>query len=941
LSRILKVLLAFLAVSAVYLYGFPGATLVYMAVVMLHVIAGVVTTFLLVPFLVRHFRNSNTRMRIAFLLLGPGAVLGLALMRTGSTRPHTTLFYAHILTTALAVTLMFWEWLERRRIFGSLRGASAARLVAAFAIIAVVSAGLRVARTELWRGDYKIQNPRMPPVSMEGEGDGPNGPFFPSSSQTKDGKLIPPKFFMESESCRRCHNDIYQQWFSSAHHLSSFDNQWYRKSIEYMQDVVGTKPSKWCGGCHDPAVIFSGMMDTPIKQIINRPESHAGLGCMICHSMVKVKSTMGQGDFLLEYPKLHELAANESPIARRLHDFLVKVNPEPHRRAFLKPFHREQTAEFCSSCHKVHLDIPVNHYRWVRGFNDYDNWQASAVSGQGARSFYYPPQAKKCADCHMPLVDSQDIGNIGKIHSHRFPAANTALAVAYQDAEQLEATKKFLTDKILSVDIFALAVQAEGKRSSSAALPKDMSTSFAVGEEAEFSAPQAELVAPVPLTAPLNRVKPAVRRGDDVRVDVVVRTRKLGHFFPAGTVDAFDVWLELQATDETGRVLFWSGKVEDDGKGPVEKGAHFYRSLSVDARGNPINKRNAWANRALVYVRLIPPGAADTVHFNLRVPQNAGKELRLKAKLNYRKFAWWNTQFSYAGEADPAKRGEYTSEFDDRSFVFTGDVSKVSGKVKQIPDVPIITLADDEVTLPVVAASQPQPAAKLELAGQDWERWNDYGIGLLLQGDLKAAELAFQKTTEIDPKNPDGWVNIGRVHVQEGDTSGARQVLEKALALNPNLARANFFYGRALRSDGEYDRAIEAQRKVAAQYPRDRVVRNELGRLLFLKRRYAEAIKELEAVLDVDPEDLQAHYNLMLSYKGLGDEVRAEEHQKRYLRFKADESAQAITGPYRQLHPEDNNERQAIHAHGSVPLGEKLTGKKAARTEVIGASRGN
>jgi tetratricopeptide (TPR) repeat protein len=893
-----------------------------MTVIMLHVIAGVLAAVLLVPFLVRNFRNANGRLRVAFILLAVGAALGLALMRTGSTRPHTTLFYSHILIIVFALVLMLWEWLERRRFLGNFQGASIARLVAALAAVAVIGAGLRVARTELWRGAYKIQNPRMPPASMESEGDGPNGPFFPSSSQTKDGKLIPPKFFMESESCQRCHNDIYQQWFGSMHHMSSFNNQWYRKSIEYMQDVVGTKPSKWCGGCHDPAVIFSGMMDTPIKEIVNRPEAHAGLGCMICHSMVKVKSSMGQGDYLLEYPKLHELAASENALARTLHDFLVKVNPEPHRRAFLKPFHREQTAEFCSSCHKVHLDIPVNHYRWIRGFNDYDNWQASAVSGQGARSFYYPAETKKCADCHMPLVESSDFGNIaGKVHSHRFPAANTALPVAYQDAEQFEATKKFLSDKILSVDIFALSpVQKEAKRASAAALPKDMSTSFAVGEEAEFAAPKAELAPPAPLTAPLNRVKPAVRRGDEFRLDVVVRTRKIGHFFPAGTVDAFDVWLELQATDETGRVLFWSGKVEDNGKGPVERGAHFYRSLMVDARGNPINKRNAWATRALVYVRLIPPSAADTVHFNLRVPPNAGKELRLKAKLNYRKFSWYNTQFSYAGEADPAKGGEYSSEFDDRTFVFTGDVSQVSGKLKQIPDLPIVTLAQDEVTLPILAGSQAAPAPKLELASQDWERWNDYGIGLLLQGDLKAAELAFQKATEIDRANPDGWVNIGRVRVQEGDTAGARQVLEKALALKPDLARANFFYGRALRADGEYDRAIEVQRKVAAQYPRDRVVRNELGRLLFLKRRYQEAVKELEAVLDVDPEDLQAHYNLMLCYRGLGNETQAAEHQKRYLRFKADEAAQAITGPYRQLHPEDNRERQAIHEHYSVPL---------------------
>ena len=95
---------------------------------------------------------------------------------------------------------------------------------------------------------------------------------------------------------------------------------------------------------------------------------------------------------------------------------------------------------------------------------------------------------------------------------------------------------------------------------------------------------------------------------------------------------------------------------------------------------------------------------------------------------------------------------------------------------------------------------------------------------------------------------------------------------------------------------------------------------NDLGRILFLQRRYADAVKLLQSVLAVDPEDLQAHYNLMLCYNGLGDEKRAKEHQQRYLRFKADEASQAITGNYRRLNPEDNNERQAIHEHVSVPL---------------------
>ena len=117
---------------------------------------------------------------------------------------------------------------------------------------------------------------------------------------------------------------------------------------------------------------------------------------------------------------------------------------------------------------------------------------------------------------------------------------------------------------------------------------------------------------PYDVAAPIDRLDAEVQPGATYRVDVVVRTRKIGHFFPGGTVDAFDVWLEFQATDENGHTLFWSGMVEDNGKGPVEKSAHFYRSLQVDGNANPINKRNAWAARAVLYARLIPPGAADT-----------------------------------------------------------------------------------------------------------------------------------------------------------------------------------------------------------------------------------------------------------------------------------------------------------------------------------------
>jgi Flp pilus assembly protein TadD len=938
-GRVLFWLLPFLVISAAYLYTFPQPNLFYAGVVLLHALGGVMAAGLLVATLFRKLRNGAFWARAGWLLLTAGAILGLILIKTGTPRTEWKWLYIHILLSLAGVGFLIADNLGRRRWLASNAATALLRAAICLAVLAGIGYGARYLR-ESWQTRGRIQNPTMPPDNMNGEGDGPEGAFFPSSAQVYGRQKIPSKFFMESDSCKRCHEDIYNQWFSSAHHFSSFNNQWYRKSIEYMQDTIGTKPSKWCGGCHDPAVLYAGLMDTPIQQIVHRPESQAGLGCMMCHSIADVKSTMGQGDFYLEYPKLHELAATQNPVARALHDFLIRLNPEPHRRVFLKPFMRTQTAEFCSTCHKVHLDVPVNHYRWFRGFNEYDNWQASGVSGQGARSFYYPPKPQQCADCHMPMEASMDAGNVnGFVHSHRFPGANTAVPTANADAAQLKLTEAFLRSGALTVDVFALS-PAQAPLKSGATSQSELATTFAVGEEEETKiAPSAGEEA-VPVSAPLNRVQAALRRGDTVRVDVVVRTKKVGHFFPGGTVDAYDTWLELKAIDDKGQTIFWSGMVEGDGKGPVEKGAHFYRSLQIDAHGNLINKRNAWATRAVVYVRLIPPGAADTVHYRMTIPENAGNRITLHARLCYRKFSWWGTQFSFAGEADEKSGGQVTPDYDDRPFVFTKSIQGVSAKEETIPDLPIVTVAENEVTLPVIAHNASAPEPKTIALKEEWQRWNDYGIGLFLQGDLKTATAAFQKVTEADPNNPDGWVNIGRAAVQEGDMERARTVLEKALALSPNLARANFFYARVLRSDGNYEGAAARLRLVLDQYPRDRVALNDLGRILFLQRKYDDAVKVLQSVLAIDPEDLQAHYNLMLCYSGLGNQKLAKEHEARYLRFKADESSQAITGPYRQLHPEDNNERQAIHEHVSVAL-PALSPKYAKKTSPSVAAGGS
>ena len=370
---------------------------------------------------------------------------------------------------------------------------------------------------------------------------------------------------------------------------------------------------------------------------------------------------------------------------RGLHDFLVYVNPEPHRRTFLKPFVRNQTADFCSTCHKVHLDTDVNNYRWVRGFNDYDNWQASGVSGSGRAVILLSAEIPELCGLPHAVVDSHDAGNVnGKIHSHRFPAANTALPTVQQrskaDGHGREVSSKQHPERS------HFRVVAGSRMKTSEVLPSSgaqLSTTFAVGEEGDFGAVAGD-VELAPLTGPLDRVNAVVRPGETYRVDVVVRTRKIGHFFPGGTVDAFDVWLELQATDDNGRVIFWSGKVEDGGKGPVEKGAHFYRSLQLDGNGNPINKRNAWATRSLAYVRLIPPGAADTVHYRMTIPNRCPWPHQSESAAALPEVCVVEYAICIRGERAPGTPAA-TKDYDNGIMGIHRRLTKVSGRLNQFP----------------------------------------------------------------------------------------------------------------------------------------------------------------------------------------------------------------------------------------------------------------
>ncbi len=72
-----------------------------------------------------------------------------------------------------------------------------------------------------------------------------------------------------------------------------------------------------------------------------------------------------------------------------------------------------------------------------------------------------------------------------------------------------------------------------------------------------------------------------------------------------------------------------------------------------------------------------------------------------------------DTQFSFAGQPDAAHPELVTPGYDDRKFTLDAPLTGVSAKEQKIPDLPIVAIAEDEVSLQVAARGASQLHRKL------------------------------------------------------------------------------------------------------------------------------------------------------------------------------------------------------------------------------------
>ncbi len=727
---------------------------------------------------------------------------------------------------------------------------------------------------------------------------------------TGDAAGLAPERLMRDRFCAECHADIAEQHATSMHRHSSFSNPVYRFSVEETRAVALARDgdvdaARLCAGCHDPLPLYSGAFDRAEYDPDTDPAAEAGITCLVCHAITDINSTRGNADFTLADPPRYPFEDSRNALLAALGRQLIRAKPAYHKRTLLRPLH--QGPEFCGTCHKVGLPEQLNHYRWLRGQDHYGTFLASGVSGHRVDSFYYPERAEPgCNGCHMPVVPSRD------------PAARVFPGRGLGVHDHRFAAANTAIPQLLDMDPELIQARKQFLQDGVARI--DL---FGIKEDGRIDGE---------LHAPLRPELPVLQPGHSYLLETVLRTLRIGHPLTQGTTDSNELWLDVTLRDGD-RVIGRSGAMGEDGD--VDPWAHFVNAYLLDREGNRIDRRNVQDIFVALYDHQIPPGSAALVQYAFTVPEDARGPLSIEAALRYRKFD-------------------------------TGLMRHVLGEAFAGNDLPVTTLASDRVKIPL-AGGPGVSEQRLPVAA--WERWNDYGIGLLrtgerdaARGQLRQAESAFREVERLG--RPDGPLNLARVYVREGRLEDAARALARAGDAGATPWTVSWYSALVDREYGRLEAATERLEALMAtrfqeahrrgfDFSRDLRVPHLLGRTLFEQARAARgeaqrpqrealllrALAALQAALAIDPEAAAVHHTLSQVQALLGDSARAAYHRAAHERHRTDDLAVATAvARHRAANPPANHAAEAITLYDlqrevGVVTGSGASGRHGRRPE--------
>lgn len=430
--------------------------------------------------------------------------------------------------------------------------------------------------------------------------------------------------FTEPETCAECHPQQYEEWRGSMHSMA-FQDPIYQGELKLAIEAVGHDVAKQCEGCHTAAAVVTGeIKGAGLKDL--SPMAMAGVSCDICHSIkghTHWQTPTHQpenGSMILSPGK----EVNGEVVLTKYGPFPVGEDcGEDFHQCVESPLHLK--AELCASCHQItHYDkhTPLE--------MTYTEWKNSS----------YAANDTTCQDCHMVELEtfkrSADTFQkpVRDEYHHYFNGANFLL---YSLTEM--AAKK-AGDEELATSAHQKYEMAVGRLQAAAELDID----------------------------------PVYRDGKLAEVKVRVNNRRAGHNLPTSLTNIRQMWLEVTATNASGKVIMSSGKI--DAKGELPEGT---RRFNSDGMGENMHFAiDPWEIISFSKHDTIPPKGYREVYYGLS-SDDAGP-ITLNVKLRFR-------------QANQKVAEKLLSHVPDDMHL------DVIYGIKEVPPVPIIDMVDTTLTI--------------------------------------------------------------------------------------------------------------------------------------------------------------------------------------------------------------------------------------------------
>lgn len=159
-------------------------------------------------------------------------------------------------------------------------------------------------------------------------------------------------------------------------------------------------------------------------------------------------------------------------------------------------------------------------------------------------------------------------------------------------------------------------------------------------------------------------------------------------------------------------------------------------------------------------------------------------------------------------------------------------------------------------------------------------------------GNIDRAIEEYQKALKADPKSILIHLNLAASFIKKNDTSKAIEELKIATRLDPQAVEPHAILALLYSSLDQPDLATEeyemALKNASRLQPKNIDIYKSLGLVYLRQKKYAAAENTYRLILDLAPEDSQAHFYLANVYDNINKRTLAVEHLKKAITLKPD-----------------------------------------------------